>query len=261
MNHPAYQLLSVTHSGGVASITLNHPARRNAIGPRMVNELLHALGHAGTDDQVRSIVLTGTGDAFCAGGDFSQMSGAADAPELEPKGDYADLLLAIVDHHKPVVARVNGHALGGGLGLVAASHLAVATSKAKLGTPEINVGLFPMMIMALLQRLMPRRALVRMMLLGQRLSAAEALELGLLTQVVDASELDGAVASITEAIAAKSPVAVAMGLEALAAQDDLPLEEALPLLRERLGRILATEDAREGLTAFLEKRKPVWKGR
>lgn len=257
-----FAMLEVGHAEGVASIALHNPARRNAIGPRMVNELIHALDDAFADDAVRTVVLTGSGDrAFCAGGDFSQMSGG-DGPALEPRGDYADLLLAMVNAPKPIIARVNGHAMGGGLGLVAASHFAIAVRDAKLGTPEIDVGLFPMMIMAVLQRVMPRRRLARMMLLGERLSADEARAVGLVGEVVDdRPALDAAVAALTTSLASKSPIALRLGLEAMAAQDDLPLEEALPLLRDRLAACLATDDAREGLVAFLEKRPPRWTGR
>ena len=256
-----FALIKSEHAGGVATITLNNPAKRNAIGPRMVNELLYAIEAASADEQVRSLVLTGEGRAFCAGGDFSQMSGGGDVAELEHKGDYADLLLAMVKAEKPIIARVNGHAMGGGLGLVAASHFAVGVHGARLGTPEINVGLFPMMIMAVLRRLIPRRELLQMMLFGERFGAERAAELGLLNRAVPTDELDSTVAEFTAQIASKSPITVKLGLEAIAAQDDVDLETALPLLRERLGACLATEDAREGLMAFLEKREPVWKGR
>ncbi|MEZ4299149.1 MAG: enoyl-CoA hydratase-related protein [Polyangiaceae bacterium] len=261
MSARSFSMVLVTDDGPTRTLTLNNPARRNAIGPVMVNELLHALSDACESEGVRSIVLTGAGDAFCAGGDFGQMTGGGAASELPPKGDYADLLLAVVNSPKPVIARVNGHAMGGGLGLVAASHFAIGARGAKLGTPEINVGLFPMMIMAVLQRVMPRRRLVAMMLLGERIDADEAAGYGLLGAAVEAAELDGAVKKITDAIASKSPVATRLGLEALAAQDDLDLEAALPLLRDRLAGILATDDAREGLMAFLEKRPPKWQGR
>lgn len=246
---------------GVLRITLAVPERRNAIGPQMVNELLWALADAHEDASVRAIVLTGDGKAFCAGGDFGQMSGSGDGATLPPKGDYADLLLAMVRTEKPIVARVNGAAMGGGLGLVAASTFAVAAEDATLGTPEVNVGLFPMMIMAVLARLVPRRKLLEMMLLGQKTTAAEALALGLVNRVVPAGELDAAVAAITTELAKKSPLTLALGLRAFAAQDDLDLEAALPLLRGKLAEILGTEDAQEGLLAFLEKRSPVWKGR
>jgi enoyl-CoA hydratase/carnithine racemase len=227
----------------------------------MVNELLYALDDAANDAEVRAVVITGAGDAFCAGGDFAQMTGGAAADALPPKGDYADLLLAMTKSPKPIVARVNGHAMGGGLGLVAASHFAVGARGAKLGTPEINVGLFPMMIMAVLQRVVPRRRLLEMMLLGERMEADEAASVGLLSRAVDAGELDAAVKKITDPIGEKSPITIKLGLEAFAAQDDLDLETALPMLRERLGACLATDDAREGLMAFLQKRKPVWTGK
>ena len=258
----AYAMIRAAAEGGVANITLHNPARKNAIGPAMVNELLHALDDAAADPEVRVVVITGAGDAFCAGGDFAQMTGgAAGADALPHKGDYADLLLAMTRSSKPIVARVNGHAMGGGLGLVAASHFAVAVRGAKLGTPEIDRGLFPMMIMAVLQRVVGRRHLLEMMLFGERMDADQAAAIGLVSRAVDPAELDGAVKQIADRLLEKSPITVKLGLEAFAAQDDLDLEAALPLLRERLAGCLATDDARDGLMAFLEKRKPRWTGK
>jgi enoyl-CoA hydratase/carnithine racemase len=257
----AYRAIKASVDGGVETLCLDNPARKNAIGPVMVNELLHALDDAREDAAVRAVVITGAGDAFCAGGDFSQMTAGGSGSELPIKGDYADLLLAMTRYPKPIVARVNGHAMGGGLGLVAASHFAIAARGAKLGTPEINVGLFPMMIMAVLQRIVPRRRLLEMMLFGERLSAEEAAAVGLVNRAVDAAELDAAVQKLTSELLSKSPVTVRLGLEAFAAQEDLDIEKALPLLRERLAGCLATDDAREGLTAFLEKRPPQWTGK
>jgi enoyl-CoA hydratase/carnithine racemase len=162
---------------------------------------------------------------------------------------------------KPIVARVNGHAMGGGLGLVAASHIAMGAHGSKLGTPEINVGLFPMMIMPLLTRLLPRRTLTEMMLYGERIDAHRAAELGLLTRAVAPGSLDEAVRQACKKLTSKSPITMKLGLEAYAKQDDMNLETALPYLRERLAACLATDDAREGLTAFLEKRQPTWQGK
>lgn len=253
--------LRVTDAGPLRTLTLYNPERRNAIGPQMVNELLWALDDAHAEDEVRVVVLTGEGKAFCAGGDFAQMTGGADGPALPPRGDYADLLLAMTRAEKPIVARVNGHAMGGGLGLVAASTFAIVDAGAKLGTPEIDVGLFPMMIMAVLARLVPRRRLLEMMLMGQKLTADEALAYGIVNKVVPSEELDAAVKAAADALVAKSPKTIALGLRAFAEQDDMDLAAALPLLREKLAECLATDDAREGLMAFLEKRAPVWKGK
>jgi len=248
--------------GAVERITLFNPERRNAIGPQMVNELLWALADAAEDAAVRVVLLTGDGKAFCAGGDFQQMSGGAvDQVELPHKGDYADLLLAMTRYEKPIVARVNGHAMGGGLGLVAASHFALAQSDAKLGTPEIDVGLFPFMIMAVLARVMPRRALLEMMLRGQKLEAVEAQRVGLIGKVVGPETLDTEIDALCTDLAGRSPAAMRLGLGAFAAQSDMDLEAALPMLRDKLAEALGTDDAREGLMAFLQKRKPSWTGR
>ena len=255
-----YKTLLVTSEGTVATLTLNRPERRNAIGVQMVNELNWALADAHQDEAVRSIVITGAGSTFCAGGDFQQMTAGAEAGELPFKGDYKDLLLALWRTTKPVIARVNGHAMGGGLGLVAASTFAVASTEAKLGTPEVNVGLFPFMILAVLERVMGRRALLEMMLSGKRLSAEEAARVGLVNQAVGPDALDGAVKSYTDMIASKSGSTVRLGLEALGDTDELGMEAKLPILSERLGRCLSTDDAREGLMAFLEKREPRWTG-
>lgn len=246
----------------VETITLSNPRRRNAIGPRMMTELWWAIDDARACDDVRSMVLTGEGSAFCSGGDFAEIAaGPAGQPAQLPPRDFAALLLAILRSDKPIVAKVNGDALGGGLGLAAASTFAVASTEARLGTPEIDVGIFPMVIMAVLSRHVPRRRLVEMMLLGQRFDADEAARLGLVSRAVAPDRLDAEVKAITDALAAKSPVAVRLGLRAYSAQDGLELERALPLLQERLVEILGTEDAREGLTAFLEKRPPKWTGR
>ncbi len=255
-----YAKIRATSAGGVATIVLAVPERRNAIGPQMMNELLWALTDIEADSDSRVVVLTGEGKAFCAGGDFAAILGG-EASALPTKGDYADLLLGMMTFEKPIVARVNGHAMGGGLGLVAASTFAVASDAAQLGTPEIDVGLFPMMIMAVLAKHVPRRRLLELMLLGQKLSAEEAARVGLLNRVVAPAALDGAVAELVGQLLEKSSMALRLGLRAFVEQDELDLEHALPMLRGKLGECLATDDAREGLTAFLQKRKPVWTGK
>jgi enoyl-CoA hydratase/carnithine racemase len=257
-----YEAIEVRVADHVCTITLNIPERKNPIGPLMVNELLYAFDDAKEDDDVRVLVLTGAGKAFSAGGDLKQMSsGGGDGPKLEPKGDYADLLLRFTQLGKPTVARVNGVAMGGGLGLVASCDFALAAESAVLGTPEIKRGLFPMMIMAVLQRVVSRRRLLEMMLLGDKLTAQQAAEIELVNRAVPDERLDAEVAALAAKLAAQSPTAMRMGLAAYHHQADRSLADAVPHLQNQLFEILGTEDAREGLMAFMEKREPRWTGR
>ncbi len=258
--HP-YEQIRVTVEAGVARITLSRPERKNAMGPPMVNELLWALDDAKADPEVRVVVLTGAGEAFCAGGDLKQMSDGGEGPRLEPKGDYADLLLRFTALGKPTLARVNGAAMGGGLGLVASCDFAIAARSAVFGTPEIQRGLFPMMIMAMLARVLTKRRLLELMLLGDKLDAERAAAIELVNRAVPDEALDAEVDALAARLARQSPTAMRMGLAAYHHQADLALAEALPWLQQQLFAILGTEDAREGLTAFFQKREPRWTGR
>lgn len=261
MEARAWQRIEVSSEGTVATLVMNNPGRKNAIGPTMMNELLWAIQDAHDDASIRSIVLTGKGDAFCSGGDFAEITSGGGETSLPSKGDFVDLLLAIVKAKKPVIARVNGIAMGGGIGLTAACHFAVAADTAVFGTPEIKVGLFPFMILAVLARVVPRRKLTEMMLLGEKMNGAAAREAGIVGKVVPIAELDAAVAEIAKKIASTSPLTMQLGLDAYATQESMELAESLPMLRDRLAQCLSTADAMEGLRAFLEKRQPVWTGR
>jgi enoyl-CoA hydratase/carnithine racemase len=256
-----YQKLKVQLEGHVATLTLHNPERKNALGPQLINELLWALDDAKEDPEVRALVLTGSGTAFCAGADLTQMSGATSGISLEPRGDFGDLLERFPALGKPVIARVHGPALAGGLGLMASCDFAIAAESAVLGTPEIHRGIFPMQIMAVLAPLVPQRKLMELMLLGEKWSAKEALAAGLLTRVVADDELDQAVTQLASSLAARSPMAMAHGLKAFHQQTIERLEHRLPALRSALMGLLATQDAAEGLAAFMQKREPKWTGK
>lgn len=255
-----YRAIRADVDGPVATLVMNRPERKNPLGPEMVNELIWALDDARDDDSIRVVVLTGAGTVFSAGADLKQMAGG-EGSSLEPRGDYVDLLLRFTTLGKPTVAKVNGAAMGGALGLIASCDFALAAASAKFGTPEIKRGLFPMMIMAVLRRVVSKRRLMELMLTGEPLTADEAARIELVSRAVADDHLDAEVKLLADKLAAQSPTAMRMGLAAWHAQADRDLASALPYLRDQLFALLATEDAREGLAAFLEKRPPVWTGR
>lgn len=259
MQERDYQSLLVQQDEHIVTLTFNKPEKKNPLSQDLVNELLWALDDAEGDDNVRVIVLTGAGSAFSAGADLKGMS--ADRGKLEKKGEFDDLLLRFDSLEKPVVARIPGYVMGGAMGIVACCHFAVACESAVLGTPEIKRGLFPMMIMAVLQRVIHPRELLMLILLGEKITATKAKEIGLLTEVVPDDELDARVTELARKLAKQSPTAMRMGLHAFHEQRKMSLEEALPYLREQLYAVLQSEDAKEGLAAFFQKREPQWTGR
>ena len=255
-------MLHYDAEGGRATITIDDPERMNPLANETMVELVAAVHRATRDSEVRVVVITGAGDrAFSAGGDLS--GGFVDSPIVDhaARGALADLFRALRRCGKPTVARVNGHALGGGFGLAAACDITIAVDTATLGTPEIDVGLWPMMISAVLMPLVSRKALLEMMLTGRRIRADEAEELGIVNRVVPAAGLDAAVDEVVDALLAQSPAALALGKEAFYAIADLDFDTALDHLHNGLTAIAMTEDAVEGVTAFVEKRTPDWHGR
>jgi enoyl-CoA hydratase/carnithine racemase len=248
---------------GVATITLNDPDKRNMLSGAMLAQLVAALERAHDSDEVRAVVLTGAGDkAFCAGADLGGF--AADAP-LVDKHYASDVFLRFFRLMprlgKPSLCAVNGHVLAGGLGLALSCDLVIARAGATFGTPEINVGAFPYMIMSIIYRNVPRKKVNEMMLLGERLSAEEAVRHGLANKVVAAEEFEAAVADWAAKLASKSPVLMRLGHDAMYRQQDMAIDDALEYLRSQLTLTFSTEDIEEGVRAFFEKREPKWKGR
>jgi enoyl-CoA hydratase/carnithine racemase len=243
-------------------VTIDRPRARNALSSAVVQGLMEALGRAEEDPAARVVVLTGAGEkVFCAGGDLGQVGEGGFLATHEGRRSYATLLMRLQGCRKPTVARVNGHALAGGLGLVLACDLAVATEGAEFGTPEIDVGLFPMMMMALLQRHVGRKRALELVMTGDRVPSHEALALGLINRAVPASELDAAVAALAGKLASKSQAVLALGKRAFLTAEDLPLPAALEFLASQLSLNVLAEDAGEGVDAFLEKRPPKWNDR
>src|SRR5687768_1111504 len=234
---------------GVARITINRPERRNAISPDVVTEIAAGLTRAENDDSVRVCVLTGSGDkAFCAGGDLggSSMDGGKLA-EHARRAEIGDLFVQMRASRLPIVARVNGHALAGGFGLMLACDLVVASSVAQMGTPEVNIGLWPFMISALIQKDLPRKLALELMLTGRRLSAEEAARWGFVNKVVEPEDLDTVTDALLDELTSKSPLILSLGKRSFYRAEDMSFEDALDHLAGMLTICLESEDALEGI--------------
>ena len=258
----AYESLLYDVSGHVATITINRPERRNAMSWTVITELREAMAEARADGDVRAVVLTGAGDkAFCAGADLTGMASGAGFVDLhDARGELARLFADMWDLGKPIIARVRGYALAGGFGLALACDFVIASDDAQFGTPEIDVGLWPYMITVPLVRSMPPKKVLELMLTGRRVAADEAERIGFVNRVVPAADLDGAVADLAGQLAAKSPAIVKLGRDSFYGVWDLAARDALAQLHAMLTINSQTEDAREGIAAFVEKRAPEWKG-
>jgi enoyl-CoA hydratase len=259
----AYETIRYEVEDGIATITLDSPENRNALSNQLLTELIDAFESGRDDGEVRCLVLTSSHEkVFSAGASLDQFG--ADVPLVHKHFGterFPQLFKLIAGLGKPTICAANGHVLAGSLGIALACDLIVAKDTATFGTPEINVGVFPFMIMALIYRNVPRKKTNEMLLLGERLSAEEAREAGIVNRVVSAEEFDEAVADWARKLASKSPVLMKLGKDAMYRQMDMPFDEAIDFLRSQLSLAFTTEDIQEGVTAFFEKREPVWKGR
>ena len=251
-------VVKASRQDGRLVLTIDRPERRNALNAAVIGALQEALLHARADETVRAVVLTGAGDeAFCAGADLGADAFAFDP--AAPTSAYADLLRTARTLNVPLVARVNGACMAGGMGLLAMCDLAIAARHAIFGLPEAKVGVFPMQVLAVLQAQVPQRCLTQLCLTGDIIEAERAREIGLVNEVAD--ELDGALERLLSRVLSNSPTALRRGLYAMKAMRSMSFEEAIAFGEGQIGLLAQTQDAREGLAAFREKRKPQWTGK
>jgi enoyl-CoA hydratase len=258
----AEELVLYEATDGVATVTLNNPEKRNRLSSEMLEQLVVAMRRARDDADSRAVVLTGAGDVFCAGADLGGFgSGARTIQKHFGTDRFLEFFRLMPQLGKPSLCAANGHVVAGGLGLALSCDLVIAREGADFWTPEINIGAFPYMIMSIIYRNVPRKKGNEMILLGERLSAADAVRYGLANKVVPAEGFDGAVSEWAKRLASKSPVLMRLGHDAMYRQQDMALDDALEYLRSQLSLTFTTEDIVEGAQAFFEKREPRWKGR
>jgi enoyl-CoA hydratase/carnithine racemase len=257
----AYHNVLYTLDQGVATIAINRPESRNALNPETLTELKAAFLEAKEDDSVGVVILTGSGDkAFSAGGDLAGFQQSS-TDRADRHSHFVELFEVMAHLGKPIVGAVNGHCLAGGFGVALACDLLVASEKATFGTPEINIGLWPHMIMAVIFRNIGRKKGMELLMLGDKLDAVTAERWNLVNWVVPHDQVMPKAQEVARKLAKKNPTALRLGRDAFYNQQDMEFFQALNFLKSQLAITLATEDAREGIAAFFEKREPVWKGR
>lgn len=259
---PDLEQVLLTAESHVATVTLNRPEQRNPLSAAMLRDLAAAFRWCKDEPDVRVVVLTGAGRVFCAGADLSSFDGEMTGLEKFRSRDlFVDLFVLMAELGKPIIGRINGHALAGGLGLACSCDMLIAVDTATFGTPEINVGIWPMMIQAILSRNIPRKVLLEMEMLGDRWSALQLQSLGVINRVVPHDQLDSTVNEFAQTLARKSPVAMRLGRDSFYRHQDMDFRAALHYLHGQFLLVSQTEDSREGIKAFFEKREPEFKGK
>jgi enoyl-CoA hydratase/carnithine racemase len=254
------QVVIYEKKDSAAWLTINRPEKRNSLNMEVVDSLLEHMSEIEQDDEIRAVVITGAGDkAFCAGADLTGMGSGSSPTDLPDK--IGLLLKRMALFPKPTIARVNGDCMAGGMGIMLACDMAYAKHGARLATPEVKVGLFPMMIGALIFRNVSRKKALEMIYTGRHYSAAEAEAMGLVTRACTADELEEVLSQTLGHIAGNGPLAIKTGRQTLHKVEYMDLDPAIDYLCFQLAHLIKSEDAAEGMQAFIEKRKPNWKGR
>ena len=265
LNNPNDYVLDatdITVNKNILTLTLDRPEKKNAINDCMSNEIIYALKYANQNDSVRVVVIQANGDTFCAGADLKEMSGGAtESQSTVPKlGDVEDISLLIRNLNKPVICKIQGNVFAGALMIVTNSTHAVANDQAIFAAPEIKRGIWPFMVMGGLFRVMPKRQGLDFIMRGEPIDAKTAQQYGLINQAIPLDTLDETINKLAQSFTQLPPNTMKMGLKAFNEQDHMAFDEALPYLREQLKECLKSEDAKEGITAFFEKRQPRWIG-
>ena len=265
LNNPNDYVLDatdITVNKNILTLTLDRPEKKNAINDCMSNEIIYALKYANQNDSVRVVVIQANGDTFCAGADLKEMSGGAtESQSTVPKlGDVEDISLLIRNLNKPVICKIQGNVFAGALMIVTNSTHAVANDQVIFAAPEIKRGIWPFMVMGGLFRVMPKRQGLDFIMRGEPIDAKTAQQYGLINQAISLDTLDEAINKLAQSFTQLPPNTMKMGLKAFNEQDHMAFDEALPYLREQLKECLKSEDAKEGITAFFEKRQPRWIG-
>ena len=250
-----FQAIKLDIANNIITLTLNRPEKKNALNNVMMNELNYALAYAKQERSIRVVVIAAEGDIFCAGADLTRTKSESNVPKIEGADDIS---LSLRHLYKPVICKIQGSVLAGALLIVTNATHAIAVKDAKFSAPEIHRGLWPFMVMAGLFRVMPKRAGLDFIMRGQPIDSSEAEKWGLINKSVDKIELDDVVSSLAEELANLAPETMQFGLEAYEKQDSKSFDEALPYLQEQIAKCFEGKDAKEGIAAFLEKRKPKW---